>query len=636
MNKEYLDIPEHLKSHEVLLGWHVVDMIGSGGAGRVYRIENENKEAAALKWIHYEKHGNILDEKLLAAQSQMINEILTQVKLADIEQVVRIRSYAVVNSNDGRCIDALIRMDLMSSFTDWMRNNRRTVQNVTEKLGDICTAVDACHKKGIVHRDIKPGNILVAADGFKLSDFGVAGLLDAQEGQMNYTKAFAPPEYKSGEAQNEAGDIYSLGLTAYTIFNNDCLPYQEGTSREARNKAWAARSEAIAEGHSLYPAPAYAANEEIAKIICKACAIDPAARYKSAGEFYNELRQAVNKAGNYRNMVLPFGEMDVQPLTDTTTNGDTGRTTGRVTQSVFEGSKNVFPQSQQEDERKETSSRGAVLDFNAEGIKKNDDSKEELVKESDEDKKKHSKLGIICAAVLVVAALLYGGYTYFNGKKPVAHQATYTVQALTTYAHIVAEEGYGTTTYTWYPKNCIGAARSQTSTDGNCELKNLLPDTVYVLSDDKNPSCTFHTGFDTLQSEAELILYRCSAQFMKNLNNIAKLGSSYYPETSVMELKYRPAASQPNCYFVRCRVDWNNVPGTEEMMILLRMDSGEIYTGVASLEGTLGSMGCFELSGVIDEMYKAGSKMSSGDGTIELYAGACRLGIRSIKITGEE
>ena len=305
-------IPEEFLELDVLRGWKVAEKIGDGGAGKVFRLEKEDGTQAALKWIHLERRGDAMSARFLDAQAQLINEIRTQLSLDEISQVAAIRDYSVINSPDGKTIDAFIRMDLLTPLTVWLREGSHTVREVLRVIQDVSTAVDACHARGILHRDIKPENILVDKTGFMLSDFGVAGIMVDHDTQSRYTRTFAPPEYQPGGGQNISGDLYSLGLTAYVLFNNDKMPYQEGFDQESRNRAWAARQEAISSGHKRFPPPRYAGNDAVRTVLCKACAIDPAERYSSAMAFYNALEAAVAGAGDMKSAVLPFHDQSAE------------------------------------------------------------------------------------------------------------------------------------------------------------------------------------------------------------------------------------------------------------------------------------------------------------------------------------
>src|SRR5215208_964258 len=100
-----------------------------------------------------------------------------------------------------------------------------------EILGQACRGLDYAHRNGVVHRDVKPGNLLVAREGgaVKLADFGIAKAAEQSDitkvGSVLGTAAYLSPEQARGEPAGPASDLYALGVVAYQLMAGR-LPYE--------------------------------------------------------------------------------------------------------------------------------------------------------------------------------------------------------------------------------------------------------------------------------------------------------------------------------------------------------------------------------------------------------------------------
>ena len=101
-----------------------------------------------------------------------------------------------------------------------MRHPRLSAERTLDILGQAGDALQAAHERGLVHRDIKPGNILITTDGrVKLTDFGIARAVDAapvtRNGMVMGTAHYIAPEQAAGDEAGPAGDVYSLSVVGY-------------------------------------------------------------------------------------------------------------------------------------------------------------------------------------------------------------------------------------------------------------------------------------------------------------------------------------------------------------------------------------------------------------------------------------
>src|SRR5437660_3724767 len=110
------------------------------------------------------------------------------------------------------------------------------VEEAIEVVAQACRGLDYAHRHGVVHRDVKPGNLLVSdADVVKLADFGIARATDqssiTQVGSVLGTAAYLSPEQARGEDAGPRADIYSLGVVTYQLLSGR-LPYEANSLSE--------------------------------------------------------------------------------------------------------------------------------------------------------------------------------------------------------------------------------------------------------------------------------------------------------------------------------------------------------------------------------------------------------------------
>src|SRR6201993_4187713 len=118
-----------------------------------------------------------------------------------------------------------------NSCAELLRDHGRLeVDQAVDVVTQACRGLDYAHRNGVVHRDVKPGNLLVSdSDVVKLADFGIARATDqssiTQVGSVLGTAAYLAPEQARGEEAGPRADIYSLGVVAYQLLSGR-LPYE--------------------------------------------------------------------------------------------------------------------------------------------------------------------------------------------------------------------------------------------------------------------------------------------------------------------------------------------------------------------------------------------------------------------------
>jgi serine/threonine-protein kinase len=170
---------------------------------------------------------------------------------------------------------------------------------VAEALGIVaqaCRGLDYAHRNGVVHRDVKPGNLLRSTDGVvKLADFGIAKALSeessiTQVGAVLGTAAYLAPEQATGVEATTRSDIYSLGVVSYQFLSGR-LPYEATTLTELALKQ---QREAPPLLDHVNPE----VTPELAAAVDRALALEPADRYATAEELREALVAGARGAGS--------------------------------------------------------------------------------------------------------------------------------------------------------------------------------------------------------------------------------------------------------------------------------------------------------------------------------------------------
>src|SRR4051794_36797344 len=165
------------------------------------------------------------------------------------------------------------------------------VDETVAVIRDACHGLDYAHRARVVHRDVKPGNLLVAAEtgAVKLADFGIAKAAEqtriTQVGAVLGTAAYLSPEQAKGEEAGPASDIYSLGVCAYQFLTGR-LPHEYSSLTELALKQQEEAVEPIREHRPEVPA-------ELDSAIRLCLERDPGARYASALELATALEAGV-------------------------------------------------------------------------------------------------------------------------------------------------------------------------------------------------------------------------------------------------------------------------------------------------------------------------------------------------------
>ncbi len=202
---------------DVIAGrYRLLDRVGSGGMGAVWRASDEILERdVAVKQLHVEL-GPAAAEKAEIRHQRAMREARIAARLHHPHAV------PVFDAVEHLGQPYLVMQYLPSqSLQEVLAEHSALAPPVVAQIGaDVASALAAAHRLGIIHRDVKPGNVLIAADGTsKITDFGIAHLAGddilTSRGVITGTPAFLAPEVAKGESSSEASDVFSLGATLY-------------------------------------------------------------------------------------------------------------------------------------------------------------------------------------------------------------------------------------------------------------------------------------------------------------------------------------------------------------------------------------------------------------------------------------
>ena len=284
--------------------WKIVKYLGGGAYGKVYEIERNisgMQERAALKIVSRPKDESEIESyynegyskaELIASYESEIRNYVQEYKLMKELQgesnIVSCDDFTMIPHDDGIGGDIFIRMELLTSLQQKMRERSLSEQEIIRLGKDISYALVLCESKNIIHRDIKPANIMVSQFGnYKLGDFGVSKIMDHE----TYATAMGTPDYQAPEVVHmerygQAADIYSLGITLYWLLNNRKMPFIGADEQQTP----ILKDEAMKKRYrgEVLPAPKNGSTK-LKEIVLKACAYRPGDRYASAQEMYDEL-----------------------------------------------------------------------------------------------------------------------------------------------------------------------------------------------------------------------------------------------------------------------------------------------------------------------------------------------------------
>lgn len=260
--------------------YRIEETVGTGGMAVVYRAVDESSgEDVAVKVLRPE----------FETDTEFVSRFRTEAEAATKvyhENIVSVLDVGI----DGETRYIVMEYVQGSTLKEMIRSEGRIHPDVALRMTiRILAAVDHAHRNGIVHRDIKPQNILVDKDGqVKVADFGIARLKTGpvkEEGRVFGSVHYISPEQARGEQANEQSDIYSVGIVMYEMLSGH-VPFEGSTPMSVALKHVNERPESLRKQVKEI-------SKALDEVVMRALAKDKAMRYPNAAEMAADLRKTI-------------------------------------------------------------------------------------------------------------------------------------------------------------------------------------------------------------------------------------------------------------------------------------------------------------------------------------------------------
>jgi serine/threonine protein kinase len=256
--------------------------LGAGGMSTVYQgLDRVLERQVAIKLLaeHLAEDDGFIARfrREALAAAKLVHPNIVQVYDSGHDADAH-RYYIVMEYVEGQTLAQLLRA-----------RGRLPVGEAVEIVSQACEGLEYAHRHSVIHRDVKPGNLLINPDGLvKLADFGIAKAAEdsriTQIGSVLGTAAYLSPERAKGQEATVSSDVYSIGVVLYQSLAGR-VPYESGSLTELALRQQEGDPEPLAlVNPSVSP--------ELSRAVARSLVADPAERYRSA----RDMRVAIEEA----------------------------------------------------------------------------------------------------------------------------------------------------------------------------------------------------------------------------------------------------------------------------------------------------------------------------------------------------